>query len=117
MNRSPQRMQLSHRQGFKLQAASQAANGLACVKVDRSTRWGNPFRVGKDGVANAAVAVQLFRKLLEDKRVVPSNEHFPFTPDRLRADLGGLNLACWCEIGTPCHADVLLEIANAPNNG
>lgn len=26
--------------------------------------------------------------------------------------LRGKNLACWCKPGEPCHADVLLEIAN-----
>ena len=24
------------------------------------------------------------------------------------------NLACWCELGRPCHADVLIELANRP---
>jgi hypothetical protein len=28
-------------------------------------------------------------------------------------ELRGKNLACWCNPGDPCHADVLLEIANA----
>ncbi len=27
-------------------------------------------------------------------------------------DLRGKDLACWCKIGDPCHADILLEIAN-----
>lgn len=27
-------------------------------------------------------------------------------------ELRGKNLACWCKIGNPCHADVLLELAN-----
>ena len=27
-------------------------------------------------------------------------------------ELRGKNLACWCPIGQPCHADVLLELAN-----
>ena len=31
----------------------------------------------------------------------------------LRRELGGKNLACWCSLDQPCHADVLLEIANA----
>jgi hypothetical protein len=26
--------------------------------------------------------------------------------------LRGKNLACWCKLGEPCHADVLLELAN-----
>jgi hypothetical protein len=29
-------------------------------------------------------------------------------------ELRGKNLACWCPIGSPCHADVLLELANLP---
>jgi site-specific DNA-methyltransferase (adenine-specific) len=28
------------------------------------------------------------------------------------AKLRGLNLACWCPLDEPCHADVLLEVAN-----
>jgi hypothetical protein len=28
-------------------------------------------------------------------------------------DLRGKNLACWCKPGEPCHADVLLDLANA----
>ena len=27
-------------------------------------------------------------------------------------ELRGKNLACWCPLGSPCHADVLLELAN-----
>lgn len=32
----------------------------------------------------------------------------------IREHLAGKNLACWCKPGEPCHADVLLELANAP---
>ncbi len=42
----PIRLQLSRAPGFDLQTASHAANGLAAVKVDRTTIWGNPFTVG-----------------------------------------------------------------------
>ncbi|WP_174851684.1 DUF4326 domain-containing protein [Youhaiella tibetensis] len=34
------------------------------------------------------------------------------TPDAVRADLAGRNLACWCSLDGPCHADTLLRIAN-----
>jgi hypothetical protein len=43
--------------------------------------------------------------------------------DEARRELGGRDLVCWCPIDQPCHADVLLEIANqesvtsAPNAG
>jgi hypothetical protein len=33
-------------------------------------------------------------------------------PEDIRASLRGLDLACWCPLDQPCHADVLLEIAN-----
>ena len=35
----------------------------------------------------------------------------------LMGHLRGKNLACWCPIGSPCHADVLLELANAEPEG
>lgn len=34
--------------------------------------------------------------------------------DEVQAELRGKNLACWCALDAPCHADVLLELANAP---
>lgn len=30
----------------------------------------------------------------------------------IRQNLRGKNLACWCPLDGPCHADVLLELAN-----
>lgn len=41
-----------------------------------------------------------------------SYEYGPDDLAALRADLGGRDLACWCPIGTPCHADILLDLAN-----
>ena len=35
------------------------------------------------------------------------------TPEEVRAELAGKDLACWCPLSSPCHADVLLELANA----
>lgn len=92
----PVRIQLSRRKGFKLQAVSKAINGLEAVKVDRSTKWGNPA-ISDD----AALAVGLFRTWIKSKRV------------DVARDLRGKNLACWCKPGTPCHADVLLKLANS----
>lgn len=34
--------------------------------------------------------------------------------EEIIVELRGKNLACFCPIGQPCHADVLLEIANGP---
>jgi hypothetical protein len=36
--------------------------------------------------------------------------------DEIRAELAGHDLTCWCELNLPCHADVLLRIANAPGS-
>jgi hypothetical protein len=36
-----------------------------------------------------------------------------FTVDDVRRELNGRDLICWCKAGAPCHADVLLAIANA----
>jgi hypothetical protein len=66
------------------------------VKVDRTTKWGNPFVVGKDG--DLARCVELYRELRRMARDI----------DELR----GKNLACWCPLDQPCHADVLLELVN-----
>lgn len=43
---TPQRLELSSAKGFNLQAASHALNGLPCIKVDRTTMWGNLWAVG-----------------------------------------------------------------------
>lgn len=36
----------------------------------------------------------------------------PPSIDTIRAELAGKNLACFCKLGEPCHADVLLALAN-----
>ena len=41
----------------------------------------------------------------------PSGDRYP-TPEKIRAELAGKDLACWCPLDQPCHADVLLELAN-----
>ena len=68
--------------------------------VGRPSKWGNAFLVGP--LCPPRLAVINFRNML--------NRH-----DRreIRESLGGKNLACWCPLDQPCHADVLLELANA----
>lgn len=84
---------------------------LNTVKVDRSTRWGNPYQVGGDDPMTtpghkmtAADAVRMFEWYLESR---------PVLKEQVRESLRGKNLACWCGLGDPCHADVLLLVANA----
>ena len=42
-----------------------------------------------------------------------SNADRAFFMDKVRSELRGKDLACWCELDQACHADVLLELANA----
>jgi hypothetical protein len=86
----PERVRLRRTAGWRMPAGT--------VKVDRSTRWGNPWR--PEDCGGAAEAVARFRAWLE-------GGHGPdLTP------LRGKRLACWCAPGAPCHADVLIELAN-----
>ena len=80
------------------------------VYVGRPSRFGNPYRVGfiydiddKPFVVHTrAQAVELYRRHLE---------LHPLSADDI-AKLCGKDLACFCPLDQPCHADVLLELAN-----
>lgn len=87
------------------------------VVVARPSKWGNPFRV-RDRVAlldstfsdmpihetliTPLLAVELFRAYVWDYG----------WEAQIRDELAGKDLCCWCGLDLPCHADVLLELAN-----
>lgn len=90
------------------------------VYVGRPTEWGNPFAIGKPFVRkkmqagggqisgfihNAENAVHFYRRFLSLDLRIAAEIH-----------LKGKNLACWCPLDQPCHADILLEIANAEDD-
>lgn len=105
------------------------------VYVGRPTEWGNsavagdcrPCRWGEhpgDHVAmSAADAVAEYRDVWEVLLTVEEGVG-RMTPEELRLagvsgvqfdyfeDIRGRDLVCWCPLGQPCHADVLLELAN-----
>ncbi|HEY8881900.1 MAG TPA: DUF4326 domain-containing protein [Dermatophilaceae bacterium] len=69
--------------------------------------------------ATRAEVVELFRLTLTAptpgmRMAYPTRAgHFAeFQFHEIRADLAGKDLACWCPLDQPCHADVLLELAN-----
>lgn len=97
----PRRVKLERRKGWRMPENT--------VKVDRATKWGNPFRVGASSTASAEWAVAAF------KRCESSTDDYMLGFDREDCvrELRGKNLACWCPLDAPCHADVLLEWANA----
>jgi len=43
----------------------------------------------------------------------PSRKFLKYTVEDVRRELAGKDLACWCPLSRPCHADVLLRIANS----
>lgn len=120
---NPHRVQLSRKKGFRLPPNT--------VGVARPSIFGNPFKVmpygGKWGVLTAfdigdangklatgfdrffdqpvearGYAVELFRKYMKRRTLLATELVY----------LRGKNLACWCPLDQPCHADVLLELAN-----
>ena len=117
----PQRIQRRRIKGWRMPEGA--------VYVGRPTVWGNPYvivRSGKTawdvcgpystystlatfisrtGVEARTDAVRRLRRLVAESRD-------PWGTDRVRAELAGRDLACWCPLDQPCHADVLLELAN-----
>jgi hypothetical protein len=69
--------------------------------------------------ATRAEVVELYRRTLTepDRGMVgawPSHRgrFLTVTVDDVRRKLAGRDLACWCPLSVPCHADVLLKLAN-----
>lgn len=92
------------------------------VVVARPSKWGNPYRVEQNLTRQGAV--WRFRDLVEQCDHAGTPYALGFTRgaegiwtreivSTIRAELVGKDLACWCKTTDPCHADVLLELANA----
>lgn len=106
------------------------------IYVGRPTKWGNPFRYQNGFIyCNAShnrkildpwilyynepydkeTGLNTIIRLYEDwiygiakDKVIPC----PFTLEDIKLAFQGLDLACWCPENKPCHANVLLKIAN-----
>jgi hypothetical protein len=100
MGSMPERVRLERKKGWRKPEGA--------VVVARPSRWGNPFRMGADG--NRAQCVAQFREAFLSGRL-------SVTVGDARQELAGRDLACWCPLDGPCHADVLLEAANGPAGG
>lgn len=107
---NPKRIQRKRVKGWKMPPNT--------VYVGRPTKWGNPFKVGEpyrvfteEGIVQdhkkAVSLFNLYRVFAVNKDVAYAN--------KIQEELKGKNLACWCPLDKPCHADVLLEIANEDN--
>lgn len=74
------------------------------VRIDRTSHWGNPFVIGKDGTRDQVI------EKYRDWICAPEQRHMV---RYARQVLAGKTLGCWCA-PLPCHGDVLLELANTP---
>jgi hypothetical protein len=115
----PKRIQLRRTKGWRKPDGA--------VVVTRATKWGNPYVIHEHSdkcgdelescplkedqwpAANAAHAVRLYRSAYLHPLIGQ-----PWLPslDGVRWHLRGKDLACFCPLDQPCHADVLLELAN-----
>src|SRR3990167_2483641 len=119
MSQKPQRIQRKRSKGWRMPEG--------CVYVGRPSKWGNPFVVHGDRMQNGqrypmtpSVAVGCFRSVLTKEGAwSPIPVHlWPrgkipavwTTVEEVKRELRGKDLACWCPLDQPCHADVLLEL-------
>ena len=120
---TPVRLQLSRARGFRLQEHSLATNGLPAVKVDRTTKYGNPWSAkqhnGRWFLASKSKLVELCRDREHALKLalVAFDQalrlgSLPFTAAEAREVFSKANPSCWCKPGARCHGDLLLAIAN-----
>lgn len=115
--RTPQRIQRKRTKGWRMPEGA--------IYVGRPTKWGNPYRVGDESafiganpVFNMDEEPLTAADVKELFRIALGRYVLPVTPEDVRRELGGHDLACWCPLEDghgnrmPCHADVLLELAN-----
>jgi hypothetical protein len=89
----PKRIQRRRTKGWRMPGEA--------IYVGRPTEWGNPWPV-KKSMSLSEVLIAYERYLVR------------------QADTGALDLAelrahdlvCWCPLDRPCHADILLRLAN-----
>lgn len=99
----PKRIQRKRTKGWRMPPGA--------VYVGRPTRWGNPWHAVMYRDFSAENAVGLFRRWIKGDLSLRSAGEPP-PAKTIREELGGKDLCCWCPPDQPCHADVLLEIAN-----
>lgn len=121
---SPVRVQRKRTKGWRMPENT--------VYVGRPSKWGNPWQLAfgvkllgyrtKDNPTTMqkwymnlgpADVVRLLEKTIYDRNIHDSPDLLKYpNPIMIREELAGKNLACWCPLDQPCHADLLLEIAN-----
>jgi hypothetical protein len=125
----PIRIQRKRTKGWRLESP----NGLPCVYVGRGSKWGNPFILEGDQIfvdagyrrkvldkwvylapGDSEYLLLFFEKIIErNKFADPDLQYWSDYFHKLDfSELKGKNLVCWCPINRPCHADILMNLAN-----
>ena len=115
---APKRIQLRRTKGWRKPEGA--------IVVARPSKWGNPYRADDypravwidddphptptHPVDRRRWAVVDFTSLVK-YQVGTRSTMYPSLAE-IRAELAGRDLACWCPLDQPCHADVLLDLAN-----
>lgn len=92
----PERVQRKRTKGWKMPDNT--------VYVGRGSKWRNPYPVSE--------RITLDQALSGFDLAVRAGYDLVPGPEEIRNELAGKNLACWCPLDRPCHADLLLQIAN-----
>ena len=108
---TPQRIRLRRTRGWRMPDNT--------IKVDRTTVWGNPFIVGKPMNPKMSAKWGFVVTGYHARDPFDAVQHFeialrlhPGAIAAVRQRLAGKQLACWCKPQDPCHADVLIKVAN-----
>lgn len=98
----PQRVQRKRTKGWRMPENT--------VYVGRGSTWGNPYKIGEVYDPNGKPATQ--ERAVELFDMLYSQTAWRDMIRQRVEPLRGKNLACWCSLDQPCHADILLRIAN-----
>jgi hypothetical protein len=128
---TPQRIQRRRAAGWRMPPGA--------IYVGRPTRWGNPFqiisiparlggplhRVHDAGrrvpalsspydmwITDDLLGAYMFAVRTYELHIGPGGRYEWDDPEAMLTPLRGRDLACWCPPTRPCHADVLLRLAN-----
>lgn len=100
----PKRIQRKRTRGWRMPAGA--------IYVGRPTKWGNHIKVGDYGKSPQARRTAHWLAVIDFEKSIEWNPEGEAYKEAARRELRGHDLACFCRLDEPCHADVLLRIAN-----
>lgn len=101
---TPKRIQRKRARGWRMPEGA--------IYVGRPTKWGNHIKVGDYGKSPQARRTAHWLAVLDFEKSIMWNAEGDAYREAAKRELRGHDLACWCRLDEPCHADVLLRVAN-----